>query len=69
MHCNHPAAQLAVVREQVVTPLDADFEKVTYHLACMKCGEPVFIEHARTVRGAAEFLKAKPMASTPCHPL
>ena len=58
--CKHPADGLAVVREQTVSRIDDDFEKVTYHLLCQKCGEACDITHAKTIHGVEKFLNSKP---------
>lgn len=66
--CKHPADKLVVDKEQTVESFkrivangfyqtDEDFEKVTYNLFCLKCGEDVKITHAKTKYGIERFLK------------
>lgn len=44
--CKHPAAYLAVQKNETVEKIDDDFKKVTYHLTCIKCREQVTINYA-----------------------
>ena len=68
--CKHPINRLVVEKEQTITPLqrkisrgffqiDEHFEKITYHLVCLKCGENVKIEHAKTNHGVESLLSKK----------
>lgn len=57
--CTHPARALIVLTEQTVQVTDRDFERVTYHLRCIKCLAPVSIAHMRTWHGVAAFLAEK----------
>lgn len=53
--CKHPAARLRVEREATETPIDEDFTRITYHLVCGNCREPVTVEHAKVVGGVQAF--------------
>ena len=44
--CTHPANGLGVERKETVAYLDDDFDIVTYHLVCRKCGERVELNYA-----------------------
>lgn len=54
--CKHPAAALRVERKATVTPIDADFTSITYHLLCSHCGERVEVQYAEMVGGVEGFL-------------
>ena len=69
--CKHPLATLGVQKEQTITPIwengklgfvfDNEFVLVTYHLVCLKCGENVKIEHAKTIHGVEAFMNKPPV--------
>ena len=49
--CKHPAARLVVAKREVRTKLNDDFDVVKYHLACLRCGESVEVQHAEVRDG------------------
>jgi Fe2+ or Zn2+ uptake regulation protein len=57
--CNHPISELMVKKDQTVEQQDADFDHVTYHFVCMKCGKDVNITYAKLRGDVVEFLKRK----------
>lgn len=54
--CNHPAGALRVARPETVKRVDDDFNSVTYHLSCSRCGEHVDINYAQLIGGVEAFL-------------
>lgn len=58
--CNHPFRSLAVEKNQTVdTMSDPDFDLVTLHLHCTKCGKNLQRRYATCKGGVEEFLKRK----------
>lgn len=55
--CKHPAAGLAVERESTTEVVDVDFNRLTYHLWCQRCHEPVKIVHVSLRGGVDAFLQ------------
>ena len=55
--CKHPFHRLAVEKEHTVTPVDADFNDICYHLFCRACGQKLKLPHAEMIGGVKEFLK------------
>jgi hypothetical protein len=55
--CTHPANRLGVERKETVEPMNDDFNIVTYHLVCRKCGEQISLNYADPIGGSAGFLK------------
>lgn len=55
--CKHEADWLCVDRKPTVTKIDDDFERITYHLWCMKCERHVDISHASCIGGVPAFMK------------
>jgi len=55
--CNHPAKHLAVARDATVKDVDADFEEITYHLFCRRCGTEVEIKHSNIKGTVGDFIK------------
>ena len=55
--CKHHFADLIVAKEATVVKVDEDFEHVTYHFSCAKCGERLTKTYARTIGGVEEFMK------------
>jgi hypothetical protein len=54
--CKHPASELAVNKVHTAEVLDDDFEKITYHLFCLKCSAPVDITYVVCIGGVEKFL-------------
>jgi hypothetical protein len=54
--CNHKFEFLAVEKEQTSRPIDDDFDIVSYHLICQKCGSNLLLNHAKIVGGVDSFL-------------
>jgi hypothetical protein len=44
-----------VEKKETSTPVDDEFNKVTYHFVCSKCGKPVKTEHAELRDGGSFF--------------
>lgn len=57
--CVHPAALLGVKSEQTVHIVDADFDRVDYHLFCRKCGSDVGVGYVKLREGVDGFLKPR----------
>jgi len=57
--CQHPAERLYVNKDATIKKKDDDFNIVTYHLHCGKCGKNVDIIYAQMIGGVDEFLKRK----------
>lgn len=58
--CKHPAAYLHTAREHTVSESDKypeDYDIVTYHLYCLKCGAKVPVSHARCIGGVDGLMK------------
>jgi hypothetical protein len=55
--CKHPARWLGVKKQETVEKKSADFDVVTYHLRCCKCGEDVALSYAKMIGGVDAFLK------------
>ena len=55
--CNHPAKNLFVKKDKKTKNIDADFNKVTYHLFCNRCGKDVDIAYSEMIGGVDAFLK------------
>lgn len=55
--CNHPAKHLAVARDATVKDVDADFEEITYHLFCCRCGERIDIKYSNIKGDVRDFIK------------
>lgn len=56
--CDHPFSALGVERQQTVEQEDDDFEIVTYHLCCRRCGATSLeLKHARLVGGVDGFFE------------
>ena len=51
---------IAVDREATIKHIDDDFDDVTYHLRCQKCGDEVTISYAHMIGGVNCFLARKP---------
>lgn len=57
LKCKHPFASLGVKSPQIeLEPMGGDFELVTLHLFCRKCGEEITVKFARCTGGTADFL-------------
>lgn len=54
--CKHPARWLGVQRDETREPIDADFERVVYHLCCRQCGEEVTLSYAKMIGGVDAFM-------------
>ena len=54
--CSHPFNRLGVKKEHTVEIMDVEFNKVTYHLFCRKCGADLPLSHAKLVGGVEAFL-------------
>ena len=54
--CKHPARLLGVQAAETVEPAKGEFQKVTYHLYCCRCGEKVRISYAKLIGGVDKFL-------------
>lgn len=62
--CKHPAERLIVESEETRRQIDADFERVEYHLQCRACMEPVTVVYARMIGGTEAFLaRGEPAAN------
>lgn len=51
--CKHPFESLIVEKDETVEPspkYPRDFNHVTYHLHCYKCGEKLNIKYAQSIR-------------------
>jgi hypothetical protein len=46
LKCKHPLDNLMVEKKETRTSMDDEFNKVTYHFVCSKCGKPVKTEYA-----------------------
>uniref|UniRef100_A0A6M3M5F9 Uncharacterized protein n=1 Tax=viral metagenome TaxID=1070528 RepID=A0A6M3M5F9_9ZZZZ len=58
--CKHPAGRLGPHSPTpTVTPIDEDFEKVTFHLHCWECGKKVDVSCTSLVDGVDAFLNRK----------
>jgi hypothetical protein len=55
--CQHPAKELAVAKEATEKQHDEDFNIVTYHLFCGKCGEQIVLTHAKMVGGVEAYIE------------
>jgi len=55
--CTHPMKALRVSKEQTTESTDSDFDKVTYHLFCSKCGKGLKLVHSKTKLGVRAFLR------------
>jgi hypothetical protein len=55
--CKHPVSGLIVATAATVESVDADFEKVTYHFLCLRCGGRPTVSHAAMRGGVDQFLK------------
>lgn len=58
--CKHKFTDLVVSKESTETPHEDypnDFNIVTYHLFCSRCGSRLDLEHAKLVKTVPEFLK------------
>lgn len=51
--CKHPAALLAMQKEQTLAQFDADFNMATAHLVCRNCQARIQIK-ALVLRGTAD---------------
>lgn len=58
--CQHPAKWLVAEREQTKVNVDADFDRVTFHMRCISCGELVSVKFSTFVGGVDAFLNRKP---------
>jgi len=54
--CNHPFNRLVVEKEHTVENIDADFNRITYHLVCQKCKKLLPLSHAEVIGSTTEFL-------------
>lgn len=54
--CQHPAKRLSVLKAQTVANIDADFDKVTYHLSCGACDEHIDVSYAAMIGGVEAFI-------------
>jgi hypothetical protein len=54
--CQHPANRLSVRKAQTVANIDADFDRVTYHLSCGACGENIEVSYAAMIGGVGAFI-------------
>ena len=57
LKCQHPAKWLAVAKEATEKQHDEDFNIVTYHLFCRKCGEQINLTHAKMVGGVEAYIE------------
>lgn len=55
--CKHPARWLGVQRDETRKRKDEDFDVVTYHLVCRRCGDTVELSYAKMIGGVDAFLK------------
>lgn len=59
--CKHPVGRLGVkLPKPTITPVDEDFEEVTFHLHCWACGQQVDVSCTSLVGGADAFLSRTP---------
>lgn len=63
--CRHPFNALFVAKEATEVQMDEDFNKVTYHLYCSKCGEALPMSHAKLIGGVAEFMARRKSPTPP----
>ena len=54
--CKHPASRLGVQKKETTTRLDDEFDVVTYHLVCRRCGETLELKYAKLIGGVESFL-------------
>lgn len=54
--CKHPFNMLAVMKEAIKENIDSDFDRVVYHLYCLRCSEALTISHATMIGGIKEFM-------------
>ena len=54
--CKHPAKYLGVRTEETRQVQNEDFERVCYHLLCLKCGEPVEVAYSKLIGGVEAFM-------------
>lgn len=47
--CKHPANMLLVEKPLTFKKIDNDFNKITYHLRCMKCGDLIDISYIELI--------------------
>ena len=55
--CKHPAESLGVHKAETRKQTDEDFDVVTYHLSCHKCGKVIEIKYAAMRGGVSAFLE------------
>jgi len=58
LKCKHPLDNLMVEKKETRTSMDDEFNKVTYHFVCSKCGKPVKTEHAELRHEGSFFLRS-----------
>ena len=66
--CKHPFNRLGVQREATSVPspkYPEDYNHVTYHLFCQKCGEKLDITYAQMIGGVDGFLARGGAKATP----
>lgn len=57
LKCKHPIGSLNVDKAETREVADKDFDVVTYHLRCRKCGEAIQMKYAAMRGGIAAFLE------------
>ena len=57
--CNHPFKYIHVRDSEFTERINADFDRVTYHLYCRKCNEKLPLSYARMVGSTKEFLNRR----------
>lgn len=61
--CKHPAERLCVLKAETREQTDDDFDVVTYHLKCRKCGGAIDVRYSAMRGGVSTFMdreKQKP---------
>jgi len=57
--CKHPFQSLEIRKAETIEPEEEDFNKVTYHFKCNKCGADVDTHYSKCTGGVEVFLAKK----------